>query len=103
VTKRYDEEIEVAGGAGDGAPAWFCWRGRRYEVDQSLATWREAGEWWSSDQVRDRTWHRVLARPMGAFATGEVDSDGFLISAEAVYDVYRERARGVWRLARVWD
>jgi hypothetical protein len=103
VTKRYDEEIEVWGGPWDsGAPGAFRWRGRRYDVDQSLATWREAGEWWREDGGRDRTYHRVLARPAEALATGEIDADGFMISLGAVYDVYLDRSRG-WRLARVWD
>jgi Family of unknown function (DUF6504) len=104
MTKRYDEEIEVTATPWDGgAPAAFRWRGRLYDVDQSLATWREAGEWWSEQDVRDRTYHRVLAHPAGVLATGQLDSEGFMLSPAAVYDVYLDRARGSWRLARVWD
>jgi hypothetical protein len=104
MTKRYDDDIEVTVGPWDGgAPAAFRWRGRRYDVDQPLATWREAGEWWSDDGGRDRTYHRVLARPSGTFATGDVDADGAWVPAGAVYDVYLDRPRGVWRLARIWD
>ena len=125
MTKRYDEAIEVtADPLARGAPLSFVWRGRRYEIDQWLASWREAGEWWTSPPhvnghtngsgangsghgsggaVRDREYHRVLARPSGALATGDLDADGFMRSAGAVYDVYRDRARGGWRLARIWD
>jgi hypothetical protein len=103
VTKRYDEPIEVrAGFFDDGAPVAFAWRGRRYEVDQHLGSWREAGEYWS-DSPRDREYHRLLARPAAARATGDVDADGFMRSAGAVYDVYLDRARGGWRITRVWD
>jgi hypothetical protein len=104
MTKRYEEEIDVTLASWDaGAPVAFSWRGRRYEVDQRLACWREAGEWWTENGRRDRTYHRILARPSGALATGDVDPDGFLVPAGAVYDVYLDLARGGWRLARVWD
>ena len=104
MTKRYDEDIEVVvEPVGEGPPAAFRWRGRRYDVDQPLATWREAGEWWSDEGVRDRTYHRVLARPGGTFATGDVAPDGSWLRAGAVYDVYLDATRGSWRLARVWD
>ena len=47
MTKRYDEPIEVTSDpVQGGAPLSFNWRGRRYEIDRWLATWREAGEWW---------------------------------------------------------
>ena len=104
MTKRYDEPIEVeAPLVDDGAPTAFSWRGRPYEVDQHLGCWREAGEWWNGSALRDREYHRLLARPAGSLATGDVDADGFLRSAGAVYDVYRDRARGGWRITRVWD
>jgi hypothetical protein len=104
VTKRYDEEIEVTHDpTGVNAPVAFEWRGRRYDVDQRLEQWREAGEWWTGDARRDREYFRVLAHPAGAMITGDCDPDGFLYSAGAVYDVYRDRAAGRWRLARIWD
>jgi hypothetical protein len=104
VTKRYEDPIEVAADALDGgAPLTFSWRGRRYDVDQHLGAWREAGGWWTGEGRRDRDYHRVLARPHDALATGDLDADGFLRSAGAVYDVYLDRAAGGWRLARVWD
>jgi hypothetical protein len=103
VTKRYDEPIEVRGIPGEGAPRSFRWRGRRYDVDQHLGSWREGGEWWDGARARDREYHRLLARPADAFATGDVDADGFLRSVAAVYDVYLDRARGDWRITRVWD
>ena len=104
MTKRYDEPIEVTADPVEAnAPVAFSWRGRRYEVDQRLERWREAAEWWNGDGRRDREYFRVLARPSGTLATGDIDSDGFLCSAGAVYDLYRDRAAGVWRLARVWD
>ncbi|HVL64161.1 MAG TPA: DUF6504 family protein [Actinomycetota bacterium] len=98
MTKRYDEEIEVTPDASAGAPVAFSWRGRRYDVDQRLAAWVEA---WADE--RDRAWVRVLAHPRGATADGTVDPDGFLVSHAAVYDLYLDRRRGAWRLARVWD
>lgn len=109
MTKRYDEPIEVSvvEGVGNGngtAPAAFSWRGRRYSIHERLATWFEAGEWWRAAERRDREYHRVLARPADAGASGDVDPDGFLIGAPgAVYDVYLDRVQGSWRLARVWD
>ncbi|CAN5613080.1 hypothetical protein BH24ACT26_BH24ACT26_05290 [soil metagenome] len=103
MTKRYDEPIEVRADNFDGgALLAFRWRGRRYDVDQHLGSWCEAGEWWTEAR-RDREYHRLLARPTGALATGEIDSDGFLRSAGAVYDVYLDRTRGDWRISRIWD
>ena len=104
MTKRYDEPIDVTADPVDGdAPVSFSWRGRRYEIDRWLSTWREGGEWWNGDGARDNQCYRVLARPSGALATGDIDADGFLVNAGAVYDVYRDRVRGGWRLARIWD
>jgi hypothetical protein len=108
MAKRYEEAIEVTPDpANRAAPVSFRWRGRRYEVDQRLASWREAGEWWNGHggpaAVRDREFFRVLARPSGLLSTGDMDADGFMVSCGAVYDVYRDRAQGGWRLARVWD
>jgi Family of unknown function (DUF6504) len=117
VTKRYDEPIEVDQDPIDAdAPVAFSWRGRRFDIDQRLASWREAGQWWEPtgparshndhavrNELMEREFFRVLARPSGALASGDVDAEGFMISAGAVYDVYRDRARGGWRLARVWD
>jgi len=103
VTKRYDEPIEVIADPVEAhAPVAFSWRGRRYDIDQRIESWREAGEWWTGSEHRDREYYRVLAHPAGTLATGELDSDGFLRSSGAVYDVYRDRA-GLWRLARIWD
>ena len=101
MTKRYEESIEVTTDPED-APVAFSWRGRRYEVDRRLGSWREGGEWWNGGG-RERECHRVLARPAGVLASGDLDPDGFLVTVGAVYDVYRERARGGWKLARVWD
>jgi hypothetical protein len=105
VTKRYDEPIDVVPDPFDGsAPGGFSWRGRTYQVDERLTTWREAGEYWNASGARDREYFRVLARPLGAFSSGEIDSDGFLLGPPgAVYDVYRDRIANGWRLARVWD
>jgi uncharacterized protein DUF6504 len=104
VTKRYDEPIEVTAEASDaGAPVAFSWRGRHYDVDQHLEWWREAAETWNGDGGRDCEYYRVLAHPSGALASGDLDADGFLRSTGAVYDVYRDRLRGGWRLARIWD
>ena len=104
MTKRYDETIEVVADPLDAnAPLAFSWRGRRYEVDQRLASWREAGEWWDRQRARDREFFRVVARPSGMLASGDLDSDGFMRPTGAVFDVYRDRARGVWRIARLWD
>ena len=105
VTKRYDEPIDVEPDPFDGAaPARFSWRGRSYQVDERLTSWREAGELWNAEKARDREYHRLLARPAGAFSTGDIDSDGFLTGPPgAVYDVYRDRLTDGWRIARVWD
>ncbi len=104
VTKRYDEPIEVTSDSTAGrAPLSFAWRGRRYEVDQSLMAWREGGQWWDGARARDRDYFRLLARPAGTLASGDLDKDGFMPPIGAVYDVYCERRTGGWRLARIWD
>ena len=134
MTKRYDEPIDVTPDpAQGGAPLSFNWRGRRYEVDQWLMNWREAGEWWrgagtngsnsngsangngssrrsaeqnengSRNGPREREFFRVVARPSGTYSTGELDADGFMQHAGGVYDVYIDLIRKEWRIARVWD
>jgi hypothetical protein len=133
VAKRYEDPIEVATeeAGPDVAPLAFRWRGRQYFVDERLSSWREAGEWWQaagsaaaqnkdavgsttdglghrpeqngSGEVREREYFRVLAHPAGMGATGELDADGFFVSCSSVYDIYRDRIKGVWRMARVWD
>jgi hypothetical protein len=125
VTKRYDEPIEVTADPFDpGAPVAFQWRGRLYEIDRRLSSWREGGEWWAGNgsatgssadgsssngngsaprRARDREYHRVLARPAGMYSGGDLDADGFMTTVGAVYDVYRDRVAGAWKLARVWD
>lgn len=105
MTKRYDELIEVTlDPIEEGVPLRFVWRGRRYDVDQRLGSWRQASEWWNGARNRiDREFFRVLARPSSARASGEVDSDGFMSATGAVYDVFVDRVRDEWRIARVWD
>ena len=58
MTKRYDEAIDVTPDPVDRAPIAFQWRGRRYEIDERLTSWREAGEWWNGSDRRDREYHR---------------------------------------------
>ncbi|MGH2754768.1 MAG: DUF6504 family protein [Actinomycetota bacterium] len=103
MTKRYDEPIDVTPDPVDRAPLAFLWRGRRYEIDERLTSWREAGEWWNGRDRRDREYHRVLARPAGTLSTGDLDADGFMRQVGAVYDVYLDRTKDDWVLARVWD
>jgi hypothetical protein len=103
VTKRYDEAIDVTPDPIDRAPIAFQWRGRQYEIDERLTSWREAGEWWNGSDRRDREYHRVLARPAGTYSTGDLDADGFMRPVGAVFDVYLDRAKNDWILARVWD
>lgn len=114
MSKRYEEDIEVTPDPVDvSAPLSFKWRGRRYEIDQRMSSWREAGRWWlaagngtgraSKESPRDREYHRVLARPAGALATGDLDPDGFMRSPSAVYDLFFDRVAHTWKLARIWD
>ena len=106
MTKRYDEPIDVISESSPEeapAPVSFSWRGRPYDVDQRLGSWREAGEWWNGSTAREREYHRVLARPAGVLSSGDLDAEGSLRSSSAVYDLYRDRLRGGWRLARLWD
>ena len=103
MTKHYDETIDVtADPAVPGTPVAFIWRGRRYEIDQRLAVWRDAGAWWTAEPREDEV-HRVLARPAGAISDGSVDADGFLTQAGAVFDLRFDRLRKAWRLDRLWD
>jgi len=102
VSKRYDEAIEVTPDLQARLPLSFTWRGRRYEIDQHLSSWCEGGGW------KQKDFHRVLARPSGVFATGELDPDGFMLPPPtgitgAVYDLAFDRVKKAWRLARVWD
>ena len=116
MTKRYDEPIEVTPDPIEPhAPLAFSWRGRRFDIDQRLASWREAGQRWerpgsvephgndARTGLMEREFFRVFARPSGALASGDVDADGFMVQVGAVYDLYRDRARGGWKLARIWD
>lgn len=112
MSKRYEEAIEVTPDPADASvPLSFEWRGRRYAIDQRMGSWREAGEWWlasgnrngSNGGPRDREYHRVLARPAGALATGDLDPDGFMESRSAVYDLFFDRVARAWKLARIWD
>ena len=112
MAKRYEDPIEVATeeAGSDNAPLAFRWRGRQYFVDERLSSWREAGEWWraqasnsGSNGVKEREYFRVLAHPAGMGATGDLDADGFIVSCSSVYDIYRDRIKGEWRLARIWD
>lgn len=104
MTKRYDETIDVvADSLDERSPVAFSWRGHRYYVDQHLTSWRDAGEWWNGARAKEHEYHRVLAHPETALATGELDADGFMQTAGAVYDLYRDRLNGGWRLARIWD
>ena len=131
MAKRYDEPIDVttdsAGWEAD-APLAFAWRGKRYFVDERLSSWREAGEWWlprtngrstqraagsagapyeraagSAGAPYEREYFRVVAHPAGTAATGELDAEGFIINNSSVYDIYRDRLNGSWRMGRVWD
>ncbi|HET7482923.1 MAG TPA: DUF6504 family protein [Actinomycetota bacterium] len=104
MAKRYDESIDVTPDPVEpDAPVSFSWRGRRYDIDERLSSWREAGEWWQGRAAREREYYRVLARPSGALATGDLDPDGFMVTPSAVYDIYRDRINDVWRMARLWD
>lgn len=104
MTKWYDEAIEVVlDPGGSGMPLAFSWRGRRYEVDRCLGSWRTATELWDPGRARARAYLRVLARPAGVLATGELEPDGSWRPAGAVYDLCQDLLRGTWRLARLWD
>lgn len=103
MAKRYDDPIEVMADPHLAGPVAFSWRGRRYDVDEQLSTWRDAGEWWDKAKAREREYFRVLARPAGALASGDLDPDGFMVSRSAVYDIYFDRLRAAWRMERLWD
>ena len=98
MSKRYDEAIEVTPDRQAQLPISFSWRGRDYDVDQHLASWREGGGW------KEKDFHRVLARPSGVFATGDLDPDGFMRTVPgAVYDLAFDRIKKAWKLSRIWD
>jgi hypothetical protein len=111
ITKRYDEPIDVSAADLEWGPAGFVWRGRRYEVDRPLATWREATHTRNGNKngrgqngYVDKSFFRLLARPASSLATGDLDSDGYIQHVSgAVYDVYLDPIRNEWRLARIWD
>ncbi|HEX2239806.1 MAG TPA: DUF6504 family protein [Actinomycetota bacterium] len=105
MAKRYDERIEVAWDATSQPSTLvaFFWRSRRYAIDQQLSDWRDGGDLWDRERAHEREYFRVLARPADALASGDLDTDGFLVTPGAVFDIYRDRFTGQWRLARVWD
>jgi hypothetical protein len=84
------EPIDVMA-AGDGQPAVFRWRGRRYVVGAVVATWVEAAPWWVGRADGQRHVWRVEAAPR----TG----------TPGVYDLYRVLCDGSpqWGLTRVLD
>ena len=115
MAKRYDEPIEVStddSGWDPHTPLAFAWRGRRYYVDERLSSWREAGQWWraaasagapNESGPQEREYFRVVAHPAGSGSSGQLDADGFIINNSSVYDIYRDRINGIWRMGRVWD
>ncbi len=116
MSKRYEEDIEVTPDPVDASSfVAFKWRGRRYEIDQHLASWLEGAEWWHAAGVsngrdngnrripRDRAYFRVLARPAGVLASGDLDANGYLRRVSAVYDLFFDRIGRNWKLARIWD
>ena len=103
MAKRYDDPIDVTADPQLQGPVSFSWRGRRYDIDEQLMSWRDAGEWWDKAKEREREYFRVLARPAGMLASGDLDPDGFMVSPAAVYDIYFDRLRSAWRMARLWD
>jgi hypothetical protein len=97
---RMNHRYRAPGGSGepievvedkDGAPAMFCWRGRRYAVDALVATWVEAMPWWVEQGYGQRHVWRVEAVPH----TG----------TPGVYDLYRVScgSHRQWGLERVLD
>lgn len=105
MTKRYDEPIDVGPQSDAAFPVVsFTWRGRAYRVDRLLGAWRETAEVWDRARARDREYHRLLVRPASLPPDGSVDDEGLLRREPgAVFDVYRDRVRGTWRLERIWD
>jgi hypothetical protein len=75
VSKRYDEAIEVTPDPNTEVPLSFSWRGRRYEIDQRLSSWREGGGF------KEKDFHRVLARPSGL--TGRVFIRALMMTADS--------------------
>lgn len=71
------------------APAWFVWRGERYEVTEVLSTRMEAG--FGAGEVT-RTWYRRRHRNYWRVRA----SDG------KVYELYLDRGSGrrIWTLGR---
>ncbi|MCA1838960.1 MAG: DUF6504 family protein [Actinomycetota bacterium] len=90
MSKKYDEPIEVEVSAQQALatkPVAFSWRGHRYTVNRLLKYWREAGEGWDPERVRDHECFRV-------------ESEG------GTYDLRLDRLASRnprWRLLRVWD
>ncbi|MEO7802953.1 MAG: DUF6504 family protein [Actinomycetota bacterium] len=100
MSKKYNEAIyvemagvEVAGGALQ--PVSFAWRGRHYSIQRLLKYWREAGEAWDPERIRD---HEIF----------RVEADG------GTYDLRHDRTKNSkpqasvapghsWLLIRVWD
>ncbi len=113
MSKRYNEsiDVEVEGLAASALkPTAFSWRGRRYSVQRLLKYWREAGEAWDPERVKDHEMFRVEADG----GTYDLRHDRTVSAATGSTNSKRstERhgkndkaapARTHWQLIRVWD
>ena len=98
MSRRYrSESIEVVTD-GDGEPAGFRWRGRRYVVRAIVTSWVEALPWWAGDPgigVPGASGQRHVWRVEAVPRTGTA----------GVYDLYRipQGCGWHWGLERVID
>ncbi len=117
--RRYDDPVQVQGADSvdpTSDPAQFLWRGRLWKVRQVLARWVETAPWWQDGQVQALTAGTDLpeapargARDAGGAATLLAERDCWRVeagrpgAAPGVFDLWRARGDGEWRLVGCQD
>ena len=91
MSRRYHSESVEVTEHGNGDPAGFRWRGRRYTVRVIVAAWVEGMPGWVGRARGQRPAQRQVWRVEAAPRTGTT----------GVYDLYR--ASRTWGLERVID
>lgn len=78
----------------EGEPVEFTFRGKRFRIYATLASWRESGGWWNraSDGLYRpddgaRILWRVEAAPIGTMSTFEIEREEVLDPANPIWRI----------------
>ncbi len=89
MAKRYQQSISVFKAANN-RPAYFFWRGRRYDILEIINRWTKNSSWWKGEKAVDRQYAAVLARSCPGKQIG-------------IYELCFDRQQETWTLTRVQD